>query len=260
MVDATSGRSTGTGEDVLRAPSGLPPAARTRRGPSRVPRRDRYGVGSAAASLRPDQQENDALDQDPVPRAWLAKRQKRTEKVPEARSALPRDAENSRGRRSSQQRASKVCASHGVPLVLTLQFRVLTLQLPYALSCCHTADAATAAHVQAHRGFTPHTLQLHTARPRPRTTAIAATTIVVQLSLPCAVAAVVPLLLSLCRATVLTAARFSIYLSRVGLGAAVRALRRGQSYHRELRAHTTTSQHTRQHRSRARARLLALSV
>ena len=80
------------------------------------------------------------------------------------------------------------------------------------------------------------------------------------LSLPCAVAAVVPLLLSLCRATVLTAARFSIYLSRVGLGAAVRALRRVQSYHRELRAHTTTSQHTRQHRSRARARLLALSV
>ena len=73
--------------------------------------------------------------------------------------------------------------------VLTLQFRVLPMQLPCALSCCRTADAATAAHVQAHRGFTPHTLQLHTARPRPRTTAIAATTIVVQLSLPCAVRA-----------------------------------------------------------------------
>lgn len=64
-------------------------------------------------------------------------------------------------RRESSQRASKVCASHGVPLVLTLQFRVLTLQLPYALSCCHTADAATAAHVQAHRGFTPHTAVAH---------------------------------------------------------------------------------------------------
>eukprot|EP00964_Phaeocystis_antarctica_P117405 scaffold81249_cov67-Phaeocystis_antarctica.AAC.2 len=51
-------------------------------------------LAGAAASLRPDQQENDAVDQDPVPRAWLAKRQKRTEKVPEARSALPRDAIN----------------------------------------------------------------------------------------------------------------------------------------------------------------------
>ena len=164
-------------------------------------------------------------------------------------------------------RHSEVCVRHGVPLVpmlqfrvLTLQFRVLTLQLPCALSCCRTADAATAAHAQAHTAASHHThcsctRHAHVLGPQP------------SLPLPSwsSYRCRVPSLLS-CRCHCVVPQPLPCRLPRVAttkrpphVSVLVQPFELCGGYSLII-ASSVPVVHTRQHRSRARARLLPLSV